>query len=233
MSCTRGAADPGRATRYRLFADSAGRCQNPACLAPLFVELPTTGDVHFGEIAHVIAASAGGPRANPETPASELGAWSNLILLCANCHTMVDRAPSDFPEADLVSWKTMHLSKIEAALGLATYDSRTAARAAIEPFQDQNRFIHEARGPDNDYRADPESEIATMWRRDVAAVIIPNQRAILRVVDANRDLLTNEEKATVERFRMHLRDLEGRHVHRIEGLVSERYPIEMDQLYAN
>ncbi|TIM13105.1 MAG: HNH endonuclease, partial [Mesorhizobium sp.] len=49
------------ATRLRLFSDSAGHCQKPDCLDPLFpVELG--GDKHIAEMAHVIPHGEAGPR---------------------------------------------------------------------------------------------------------------------------------------------------------------------------
>ncbi|WP_157439171.1 hypothetical protein [Agreia sp. Leaf244] len=197
------------------------------------MELPQAGTVHFGEIAHVIAASAEGPRGDTRASPEELGAWSNLVLLCANCHTTIDRAPEDFDEQLLVQWKTSHVSKIETALGISAFSNRGTARVAIEVLQAENRTIHARRGPDNDYRFDPESEYASLWKQDVVNVIIPNHRTILRYLDANRSLLNAEEKSVVEVYRIHVRDLERRHVHGDQGFISERYPAEMDSVYAD
>lgn len=231
MACGRGAASPSTATRYRLFADSAGRCQNPECLQSLFVHLEIAGTVHFGEIAHVIAASGAGPRGDiTQTPAA-LGSWDNLVLLCANCHTMIDRAESDFPVAVLQEWKASHLDKVDAALGLRAFRNRQEARQSILPYLVENRSIFETRGPHNEYRFDPESELATSWRNDVARFIIPNNRSLLRIMDANRLLLRGNEPALVERFRMHVRDLEGYHVLQMLGTVRSTYPPEVDGIF--
>lgn len=232
MPCARGAASPSTATRYRLFSDSAGRCQNPECLQSLFVHLEVTGTVHFGEIAHIIAASGAGPRGDASQSPEALGSWDNLVLLCANCHTTIDRAESDFPVAVLQEWKTSHLDKVDAALGLRAFRTRQQARESIVPYQAENRFIFETRGPHNEYRFDPESELATTWRNDVVRFIIPNNRSLLRIIEANRSLLRGNEPAVVERFRMHVRDLEGYHVLQLAGTVRSRYPEEIDRLFA-
>jgi hypothetical protein len=198
----------------------------------LFVELEAGGDVHFAEAAHIIAASAGGPRGDATVQDHERAAWSNLILLCANCHKIIDKAPDDFPVEDLRQWKNLRLTTLETAIGVASFTSRDKARSAIEPRLIQNRVIHEQYGPENDYRFDPESEMARMWRRGLLGTIIPNHRAILRVLDCNRDILTPSERIVVEQYRTHIQDLEDRHVHGVEGIVSRRYPTGMDDIFA-
>jgi len=81
MVCSRGEATPNAHTKLRLFADSAGYCQNPACNRPLFID---AGDknIHIAEMAHVFAAADDGPRANPILTNAERGRFENLILLC-------------------------------------------------------------------------------------------------------------------------------------------------------
>ena len=96
MPCSRGQANPDRNTTLRLFADSGGYCQRPECASRLFVDTGTK-NVHIAEMAHIIAASDDGPRADAKASAAEKGSYDNLILLCANCHTSIDKAPEDFP----------------------------------------------------------------------------------------------------------------------------------------
>lgn len=216
-----------------MFADSGGRCANPECLSYLFVDLPMSGSVHFGEIAHVIAASSEGPRGVPDQSPESLGHWDNLLLLCANCHTVIDRAPDDHPIELIQRWKSEHLAKVELGLGVHAVQGRPDARALVEPLQLQNRRIHETRGPDNEYRFDPDSEQARMWKHDMLEYILPNHRSILRVIDANRSLLQPQEVELVETYRIHVRDLVARHIDKEEGIVSVRYPLEMDLIYAD
>jgi hypothetical protein len=231
MRCSRGAADPSEPTRRRLWADSAGFCGNPECLTRLVVDDPSGRDVHFAEAAHIIAASEDGPRGVTTASPEELRAWSNLLLLCANCHTLVDKSEAGYPAHLLLDWKHSRIQQTEQALGISSFASRKEARASREGLRVQNRVIHEDFGPDNDYAINPEAEEAAVWRRAVVDTIIPNHRRILRVADSNRDLLSDSEIQTVERYRSHVGDLEARHVHNRRGLVSRRYPTEMDSLF--
>jgi len=72
-----------------------------------------------------------------------------------------------------------------------------------------------------------------MWKHDMLEYILPNHRSILRVIDANRSLLQPQEVELVETYRIHVRDLVARHIDKEEGIVSVRYPLEMDLIYAD
>ena len=230
--CVRGKANPTQPTRFRLWADSSGYCQNPDCQAPLFVDLKSGSAAHFGEVAHVIAASADGPRGDDTANEADLGAWDNLILLCANCHTIADKAPADHPIELLLEWKESRLRRVEASLGIASFATRAEACDAIEPYASQNRYLHATFGPDNDYRIDPEAEEAIVWQREMTDTIIPNHRRILRIIDANTAHLTHAEKETVAAYRVHIGGLIRRH-HGDGGIRTVLFPREMDKIFAD
>jgi hypothetical protein len=65
MACSRGAASPDSHTQRRLFAASAGYCQNPTCYSQLFADAARQS-FHIAEMAHICAANDGGPRASPD-----------------------------------------------------------------------------------------------------------------------------------------------------------------------
>jgi len=107
MACSRGEAAPDSHTKLRLFADAAGHCQNPACNQPLFIDAGRK-NIHIAEMAHVFAAADDGPRANAELTQAERGRYSNLILLCPTCHTIIDKAPGEYPDTVILMWKQQH-----------------------------------------------------------------------------------------------------------------------------
>ncbi len=132
MACPRGAASPDSHTQKRLFAASAGYCQNPSCERELFVD--TDGkSIHIAEMAHVFAASDSGPRANPDLTDAERGSFDNIVTLCALCHTIVDKAPKSYPDEMMLKWKREHAHKLSGIFGVVSYDTRADARDAIEP----------------------------------------------------------------------------------------------------
>src|ERR1700680_5132941 len=140
MACARGEAFPNQHTKLRLFADSAGFCQRLGCNDRLFIDTKSK-NIHIAEMAHVFAANDRGPRANTALSAAERGAFENLILLCPKCHSIVDKAPTDFPDTMLKEWKQRHAERIAVVFGTVQYGDRAAARKAIEPALIENRVI--------------------------------------------------------------------------------------------
>ena len=229
MSCSRGEAAPNQLTKLRLFAASAGYCQNPACQRELFLD---TGSkrIHIADMAHIFAANDEGPRARRKLSSAERGAFENLILLCSVCHTMIDKAEEDFPDHLLATWKREHKAKLSRVFGALPMQSRPEVLAAIEPLMLENRVIFEEYDPDGDYREDPESEMARAWQRRMRERIIPNNRRILAILEANRAHMVGDELRIMELFRQHIHDLEARHL--TDEIVGgqRRFPEEMSRM---
>jgi hypothetical protein len=229
MSCARGKAEPSDLTRLRLFADSGGFCQNPKCLRPLFIDAGGQ-KLHIGEMAHIFAATERGPRTMPTLSTEDRGAYENLILLCPSCHTIIDKAEDAYSDRMIQDWKEQHKARIAVAFGATFYPDRRTARQAIEPFLTENRAIFETYGPNQDYRVDPESDMALVWQRKVLSHILPNNHKLLAILDANRAHLTGAEREILERFRQHVDDLEHRHIAGRTASVGTTFPDGMGRL---
>ncbi len=177
MANARGKASPNAHTQRRLFASSAGYCQNPSCSKKLFDE---AGGTRFliAELAHVFAAQDDGPRANAELSDEERGAFENLIVLCANCHTMVDKAPDAFPDLMMTRWKREHEHKLVELFGVRKFDDRESVRDVVEPLLIESRTVFEMYGPHIEEAQNPESGAAEQWKRKVLTIIIPNNREL-------------------------------------------------------
>ena len=229
MACIKGRVNPSSQTKLRLFSDSAGHCNHPKCRRPLFSE-EDQADYHIAEMAHILAASHDGPRAAPELDDEIRASYGNLILLCPNCHTMIDKCPDQFPDTILREWKLHHRSLIYEAIGVQTVSSREEALQFVEPLLRANRLIHQRYGPDNEYRQNPEAEEAVIWKRKMVLQIIPNNQKILVFLDKNINIVREEERNTVELFRQHVDDLVQRHLGDNEGIAS-RFPQDMNALF--
>jgi hypothetical protein len=93
-----------------LWARAAGICSNPGCRQDLTVILEGPASYNIGEMAHIIAKRPGGPRGR--IGIDGLNTYHNLILLCPTCHTRADKAPQEYPEELLKSWKADHERQI-------------------------------------------------------------------------------------------------------------------------
>jgi hypothetical protein len=227
MACSRGKANPDSVTKLRLFADSGGYCQKPGCAEPLFIDL-ASNCIHIAEIAHIIAAGDEGPRADARTLGAQRGHYDNLILLCPTCHTTIDKAPDQFPDSLVTRWKRDHKQRIQHMFGAASYADRRLLRSRIESILVENRSVFDQYGPHLESMLDPESASAALWKRKVLTSILPNNRRLLAILDANRHLLTDRERAVLEEFRQHVDDLSARHLDIEYAGGGRAYPVGMN-----
>ena len=107
-------------TKEALIAASAGRCELPGCPRYLFVHTPTKRSGYFGNYAHIRAFSPGGPRAGRAVDRArvDLNDIENLMLLCPECHVLVDRHAEEYPIAKLQTWKREHEERVTYLLEL-------------------------------------------------------------------------------------------------------------------
>ncbi|MBV9163342.1 MAG: hypothetical protein JO281_17705 [Pseudonocardiales bacterium] len=184
---------------------------------------PDDLDVDFGELAHVIPASPDGPRGVPfeEISLIDRAHHSNLILLCAKCHTTIDKAPAAYPPEKLHEWKQKRIEEIRVAVATPTFQTRAEARDHLQRELDANRAIYTKYGPVGDPYMDGNP---ALWRRHARATIIPNNRKILRVLEANRHLLTRNEQETLAVYRLHVEQFENRHILNDFTTGTERFP---------
>lgn len=229
MACSRGRALPSPHTKLKLFAASGGYCQNPDCNLALF-DCIDENDFHIAEMAHVFSASNNGPRADANLSEEERGYFDNLILLCPNCHTIIDKAESSFPDAKIKQWKSTHISRINNLFNIKTFKDRPSVRNAIEPLLLENKTIFDNYGPENEACLDPETNLPKMWKRKILQNIIPNNRKVYQLIEKNYGLLLSDEKTTAAEFKQHIEDFEAKHLSDIME-SGARFPDNMNYIY--
>lgn len=209
-----------------LWSESGGHCQNPECRADLHGFMKRK---HIGELAHIIPASMEGPRADegPELTEGERALPENVVMLCPTCHTIVDKAPEEYPADVLRGWKRRSQAARAVAHGTPVFPSRSKAREFVEGLLGANRAVFDLFGPLDEVFDDSRAE---QWRRHVTDTIIPNNRTLLRVLQANRGLLTCSEKATADIFAVHVQQLEERHLEGNWTPGSTRFPNAMESI---
>ncbi len=227
MACGRGRAHPNSETKLRLFTDSGGYCQRQDCPNKLFVN--DEKNIHIAEMAHIFAANDGGARSNAELTAEQRGHYNNIILLCANCHTEIDKDPKTYSDRVVRGWKLAHAERLNATFGVKKFHSRQELRSELQKLFLENAAVHKEVGPDNEYKFNPEAAEAAAWKSRVVSTIIPNSNIISRHLDHNMDLLRQDEMETAAAFKVHVRGLVMRHVIG-EEIVNIRFPEKMNQL---
>ena len=103
------------ATKRKLASLSGNHCANPNCDKRL-VDPNTYVDV--GEAAHIVGGKKGAARFDPAMAHQQLNGISNLLYLCANCHTMIDddKEGKHYSVELLTKWKIQRERKDQQLL---------------------------------------------------------------------------------------------------------------------
>lgn len=88
----------------RLFAMSGNFCAFPGCSLPIVESVGTI----TGEICHIKARSAGGPRFDKTQTEEDRHGFENLVLLCRRHHKVVDSDPDVYSVEALQEIKAIH-----------------------------------------------------------------------------------------------------------------------------
>ena len=97
-------------TVRRLDTLSCNQCANPECNRKLIAK---DGETIVSKICHIEAASQNGPRYNPHMTDDERRDFDNLILLCDECHSIIDNKDNEtkYTVSLLKEWKRNHEDK--------------------------------------------------------------------------------------------------------------------------
>lgn len=92
---------------------SGNQCYHPDCSEFIF---NLDDEVILGEVAHIEGEKPKSARYNEYQSKDERNSFPNLITLCPNHHTLIDKAPDKYPKEILFSWKKEHEEKITNTL---------------------------------------------------------------------------------------------------------------------
>lgn len=216
----------------RLFSSASGWCEKPDCpTGSLWHEVPGRDAVRLAEVAHIVAASDDGPRGDSAVETAELVAFENLILLCPTCHTIVDQAPGEYPTELMLGWKSEHECRVRALLDVKACGDREEARVEVMRLLAHNKAVWETYGPGSPASAHPES--AGTWLREVADVILPNNKRLSVLFEVNAGLLRADEQLVVGQFDSHRRALESRHLGIDVGVAAPRFPGALENVFSD
>ncbi len=96
-----------------LFGSSGNQCAHPECINNVIEPATEKSDAAvIAQICHIYAFSTNGPRGKAGLTNEELNSPENLILLCPNHHTVVDKQHETYPVELLKQWKREHEAKV-------------------------------------------------------------------------------------------------------------------------
>lgn len=127
---------PTAATVKQLYA-TAFRCAEPECSRPLFKLNNETGDLVLNStVAHIHARSEGGPRWNAEMSEAENRSAGNLLLLCFEHSSEIDKLPDEYPADKLREWKAKQVDehvRLQKNWPLTDDEAQDVAAHSFEP----------------------------------------------------------------------------------------------------
>ncbi len=217
-------------TKRLLWSRSGGYCQNPACQKDFFVFFENGQVASLEELAHIIAQSDHGPRGESNISAGGRDEYANIILLCPNCHALIDKSPQQFPVDLLHSWKQQHEEAIRQVFVVPVFEERRALAQTVHKLLRANRSIFRQYGPHSPHASDPLSDAADVWRRYVLSTIIPNNRKIASLLVANEHRLSDYEKDILDSFVLHQATFAYNHVSGDKTAAAPLFPQEMNSM---
>lgn len=100
-----------------LWGRAADRCSFPDCMIKLSQDKKAATETFpIGEQAHIVGKEDGSARSHSILSIDERDSYYNLILLCPNHHTLIDKNPEDYPIEKLHIIKSQHEYWVESTL---------------------------------------------------------------------------------------------------------------------
>lgn len=186
-----------------IFASSGNLCA--LCFSEGRQALLVNGNgIVISEIAHIRAKSEGGPRYSESY--KDVDAPCNLIPLCCNCHTLIDKDIKKYTTDFLVSLKQNHEEKFTKALqSMATLYDVTKSQNLIAPKNFNNCPSYK----DCENRESVKSEYLQFM--DKLKNLPPNCRKFLEIclerADNEMDVLCEEISGTASIGKAHIKRL--------------------------
>ena len=213
-----------------LWGRAGGICSKPDCTEDL-TALLESGNYVVGEMAHVIGRKPGARRSTPEGGEDT---YDNLILLCPTHHKHIDKAPDGTYTIEMLQeWKRKQEELIRNAGKTKRFNNFQELRLEVCRILAANKAIYDAFGPLSEVAdRDPNSNMYLIWELRRVDRILPNNRKILNILDANNDLIEDSKIMTaIEKFRIHAEAYEKHVYHRLDSYPL--FPSEFSEVFQN
>lgn len=187
----------------KLWGLAAGRCS--LCHDKLLPFIDERVDV-IGDMAHVIAYKKDGARGDEK--AEYDNSYENLILVCPKCHRIIDHNPNLYSSEVLLAKKQTWESNVDSALEVK-FETQSEAMRKVVALLEENHEVWLQCGPESKIaRSNPRSNMADYWTLRKLDTIVPNNRAIIRIVDAFISKIPDKLKSLFCKFKEHARMFE-------------------------
>jgi hypothetical protein len=196
-----------------LWSNAAGRCSFPGCGIRLTVNNALGVASHtLGEMAHVKGEKPGSSRYDKKQPSRKRDDYTNLILLCPNHHTMIDKKEnlSVYTVGKILQMKERHELHIRQRLDENRKLSLEKIKRLIHTRLSENHLAWKTYGPLSEIaRKNPHSEdIYALWKYERLSTIVPNNRLIVDVIEGCRSRFSIANQSVINEFLLHANSYE-------------------------
>jgi len=213
-----------------LWSRSGGFCQNLSCRNDFFAFFEDGTISSIEELAHIIARSDKGPRGTDQMELTLRDEYDNIILLCPNCHSLIDKNPSQFSVGLLRNWKSDHESTIKDAFVVPVFKNRKALSNEVHGLLRRNKQIFMEYGPHSKHSGSLLTDASEVWIRYIHSTILPNNRQIVKLLSGNEHLLNDHEKSVLQDFIIHQEAFEYNHISGDKTTSAPTFPREIQDI---
>lgn len=101
----------------KLAMKSGNRCAFPACPQRLYIEGGNaTGGAVIGEAAHIAGEKPGAQRYDASMTDAQRNGVANLVFMCTNHHTEIDKPDTLYTTSQITLWKVEHEKRVDEAV---------------------------------------------------------------------------------------------------------------------
>lgn len=218
-----------------LWANAAGRCSFTGCNQRLTVEQAAhSAPYTLGEMAHIEGKNEGSNRYDESQTDQQRDSYENLILLCLNHHTLIDKRENEnlYPVALLLNMKTDHETSISQRLDSVKIFNLDDLKNEIAICLAENRQTWLQYGPLSEIaRKNPhDDEIYAIWLSERLSTIVPNNRVIVGLLNEHRKLFGRAAQEVISQFLAHAKSYEKWVNDEISYQAVLPFPVEFENL---
>lgn len=142
----------------------------------------------LANVAHIIGHGKTGPRSDHEIAEFiERDGISNLIMLCLDCHKIIDELENRFSVEEIQDWKANHTRRIQANFSAPNFGTEEELLREINDLLDENKLIFNEYGPYSNKAIEGNAgDTQKIWRRRCLDTILPNNQRIIDLIERNK-----------------------------------------------
>ncbi|RON15936.1 HNH endonuclease [Pseudomonas brassicacearum] len=218
-----------------LWSNAAGRCSFTDCDERLTVEQAASSAPHtLGEMAHIKGKNTGSNRYDEHQTDMQRDGYENLILLCPNHHTLIDKAENEekYSVEMLLEMKILHEACISSRLTSVNITNIEDLKTEISICLAENRQAWLQYGPlsENAQKSPNNEKLYALWLSERLTTIVPNNRVVTKLINKHRKLFHRSNQHIISQFLSHATSYEKWVNDEVPYQAVLRFPIEFENL---